>query len=107
MVLPLGISIFSNIIVGGFIGFALWKIQDYIDAKNEIKRLTNKSLTEMSSDEFNQHCRHCGLDETEIIIAELFIRQGLKGKELYDATGYSERQTKNKRAVIKQKLNIK
>lgn len=54
----------------------------------------------MSEDELYVHCKNCGLDDADCKIATFIVIDRLKGKELYNAIGYSERQTKRKRKKI-------
>lgn len=58
----------------------------------------------MDKAELYAHCRSRGLDDVECKIAYYLIIERLKGKELYEATGYSERQIVRKRKHIFQKI---
>lgn len=58
----------------------------------------------MDKAELYAHCRSRGLDDVECKIAYYIIIERLKGKELYEATGYSERQIVRKRKHIFQKI---
>ena len=51
------------------------------------------------------HCRNCGLDDADCKIAYYVVIERLKGKELYDAIGYSEAQSKRKRTKILKLIN--
>ena len=82
-------------------------INNYIGEQvYKLYKLENKTLTEMTDEEFNKFCRHKNLSETEIIIANLIIREQLKGQDLANACNYSLSQTKRYRKSIKIKLNI-
>ena len=63
-------------------------------------KLTHKNIYAMSEEELYAHCRQRGLDDVDCKIAKYIVIERLKGKALYDAIGYSERQTKRKRAQI-------
>ena len=110
--IPLELSILSTIPVCFVICLAGYLIQDRVDLieENKIIKETlelsqSKSLEEMTDEEFVQFCLHKHLDDEEIKIAELFIRQKLKGQEFYNAIGYSMAQSKRKRKKILEKLN--
>lgn len=107
-----GMSLLQGIGVAFVVTFVSWYVQAFIDisAENELMKsrlalLESKSLLEMTDSEFVKHCQHRNLDDEEIKIAELFIRQGLKGQEFYEAIGYSMAQSKRKRKRILEKLN--
>lgn len=68
-----------------------------------LEKIGHKDVYTMSENELYEHCRAHGLSDADCKIAFFIIHERLKGKELYDAIGYSERQAKRKRAVI---LNI-
>jgi hypothetical protein len=107
-----GISLLQGIGVAFLVTFLSWYVQAFVDisVENELMKsrlalLESKSLLEMTDAEFVKHCQHHNLDDEEIKIAELFIRQGLKGQDFYDAIGYSIAQSKRKRKKILEKLN--
>lgn len=58
----------------------------------------------MNKVQLYEHCRSKGLDDVECKIAYYIVIERLKGKELYDAIGYSERQTIRKRKHIFHKI---
>lgn len=60
----------------------------------------HKNIYAMNRQELYEHCRNCGLDDVECNIAYFIVIERLKGKELYEAIGYSERQTIRKRKKI-------
>ena len=110
-VLPLGVSLLSSIFISFLISFFGFLAQDRIDYMLEVKRLNkyieellekinHKDIYAMSEDELYEHCRSRGLSDADCKIAYFVVYERLKGKELYDAIGYSERQTKRKRADI-------
>ncbi len=69
----------------------------------ELKKYTG-NIYAMSKDELYKHCRLRGLDDADCKIAEMIVIEHLKGEALYHAIGYSERQTKRKRAYIIDKI---
>lgn len=71
---------------------------------NKVPKLNHKDIYAMNEDELYEHCRNCGLSEEECKIAYFVVIERLKGKELYNAINYSERQTKRKRKDILDKI---
>jgi accessory gene regulator protein AgrB len=118
---PITVSLFGCILFGFFDTWLLWFIQDRFEFKLQAKilkeyskqlekeveelltKINHKDIYAMNENELYEHCRNCGLDDNDCKIAYFVIIERLKGKELYDAIGYSERQTKRKRTKI---LNI-
>ena len=106
-----GTSLLSSILIAFLICFFGFVAQDRIDAVKEIKELNkhidelltqinHKDIYAMTEIELYEHCRSCGLDDVDCKIARLIVIERLKGQELYEAIGYSERQTKRKRKKI-------
>lgn len=109
--LSIGVSLLSSIPIAFIICFVGFIAQDRVDALLEVKRLnsyvdellksiTHKDIYAMSEQELYKHCRNCGLSEEDCRIAYFIVIERLKGRELYDAIGYSERQSKRKRTKI-------
>ena len=80
----------------------LKRLNDY--ANSLVNKLNNKDIYSMTEEELYNHCRSRGLSEEECRIARLVIIDRLKGKELYSAMSYSERQSKRLRAAILNKI---
>lgn len=72
--------------------------------KELTKMLNHKDIYAMNEDELYEHCRKCGLSDVDCKIAYFIVIERLKGKELYQAINYSERQTKRKRKEILNKI---
>lgn len=111
MTLPLATSLLSSIPIAFLISFVGFLAQDRIDYMIKVRklRLHNRELLEkimhkdifsMNEEELYQHCRSRGLSEEDCKIAYFMIIERLKGKELYNAIGYCERQTIRKRKKI-------
>lgn len=109
--LPLATSLLASIPIAFLICLFGFISQDLMDAKKQVKKLNNeiavllnkikhKDIYSMNKEELYEHCRNCGLDDVECKIAYLVVIERLKGKELYEAIGYSERQTIRKRTKI-------
>lgn len=109
--LSVSVSLLSSIPIAFLICFVGYLAQDRIDLQKDVKRLDNhvrelldkimhKDIFAMNEDELYEHCRNRGLSEEDCKIAYFIIIERLKGKELYAAINYSERQTKRKRKQI-------
>ena len=109
--LPLAVSLLSSIPIAFIICFFGFIAQDWVDRAVQLKQLQNKvrelldkimhkNIFAMNEDELYTHCRSRGLSEEDCKIAYFIIIERLRGAELYNAIGYSERQTKRKRKKI-------
>ena len=111
-ILPIRFSLFNGLFVAFMCCFILYLVAVEVDKKkalnNENKELTkmlnHKDIYAMNEDELYEHCRNCGLSDVDCKIAYFIIIERLKGKELYQAINYSERQTKRKRKEILNKI---
>ena len=113
--MPLTTSLLSSIPIAFIVCFFGFIAQDRVDLLIEVKRLDNyanglvlklnhKDIYAMNEDELYEHCRNCGLSDVDCKIAYFIVIERLKGKELYQAINYSERQTKRKRKEILNKI---
>ena len=113
--MPLTTSLLSSIPIAFIVCFFGFIAQDRVDLLIEVKRLENyanelvaklnhKDIYAMNEDELYEHCRKCGLSDVDCKIAYFIVIERLKGKELYQAINYSERQTKRKRKEILDKI---
>ena len=101
LTLPVSVSLLSSIVIAFVIALAGYIAQDRVDTIVRLKRLTERrNIYAMSEDELYKYCRSKGLDEGECKIAHYVVIERLKGRELYEAIGYSEIQTKRKRKKI-------
>ena len=109
--LPLSVSLLSGIPVAFIICIIGFVVQDRIDlivatrkldkyVDDLLNNISHKDIYAMTDDELYEHCRTCGLSEEDCRIAHFVVFDRLKGKELYDAIGYSKRQTIRKRQSI-------
>lgn len=109
--LPLATSLLSSIPIAFIICFIGYIAQDWVDAKKQIRKLNqqikslllkinHKDIYSMNEQELYEHCRNCGLSDVECKIAYYVVIERLKGKDLYEAIGYSEAQSKRKRKQI-------
>ena len=80
----------------------LKQLNDYANAL--VAKLNYKDIYAMNEQELYEHCRSKGLSEEECRIARFVILDRLKGRELYTAMSYSERQAKRLRTAILNKI---
>ena len=80
----------------------LKQLNDY--ANDLVAKLSYKDIYSMNEKELYDHCRSKGLSEEECRIAKFVVLDRLKGKELYSAMSYSERQAKRLRTAILNKI---
>jgi hypothetical protein len=80
----------------------LKQLNDY--ANSLVAKLSYKDIYSMNEQELYEHCRSKGLSEEECRIAKFVVLDRLKGRELYAAMSYSERQAKRLRAAILNKI---
>ena len=108
-------SLLGSIPIAFLICFFGFIAQDRVDLHCEIKelnkyvnqlllKLNHKDIYSMNEEELYEHCRKCGLSDEDCKIAYFIVIERLKGKELYQAINYSERQTKRKRKEILNKI---
>lgn len=90
--LPIKYTLFNGLFVGFLCAFVLYLIEYYRKPKPNIYAMTEEELY--------AHCRQRGLSEEDCMIANIIVFKRLKGKDLYSAIGYSERQSKRKRKKI-------
>lgn len=81
------------------------KLKQLNDYTNDlVAKLSFKDIYAMSATELYEHCRSRGLSEEECRIAHFVVIDRLKGRELYNAIQYSERQAKRLRTAILNKI---
>ena len=113
--LPLATSLLSSIPIAFIICFFGYLAQDRVDLllqvnklnkdiERLIEKISHKDKYAMNETELYEHCRNCGLDDVECKIAYYVIIERLKGKDLYEAIGYSEAQAKRKRKNILERI---
>lgn len=113
--LPLSISILSSVVLSLVLTHILYKVQESLDTIEEqrlklaeladeveelMSKIKHKNIYSMNEKELYEHCKSCGLDDIECKIAYCVIILHMKGKDLYSAVNYSERQLKRKRQKI-------
>lgn len=113
--LPITASLLSSIPIAFLICYFGCLAQDRIDLiianrklnkyiEELLSQLNHKDIYSMTDDELYEHCRSRGLSEEECRIAHFVVIDRMKGRELYEAIRYSERQSKRLRTAILTKI---
>lgn len=107
-VLPVKYSLFNSLSVAFVCCLILYfsalqkrEKKSLVSKLEEIEAKNAKNIFDMSDDEFVAYCKHKGLNDQDIMIAECIYRKHLKGAILYQTIGYSKAQT----IRIRKKLN--
>ena len=87
--LPLCVSLFSSVLIGFLITYALYLIEDYVEFKTK-KELDIKDLT---VNELNEYLNNSLITPEEKAAIKYHILDNLKGEQFYNAMGYSKSQT--------------
>ena len=87
--LPIAVSIFSSIVSGFLMTWVLYLIQDYLDCKVK----TTLTIKDISLPTLENILNDSLLTEEEKSVIKYKHIKHLKGEELYNAMGYSKRQT--------------
>lgn len=87
--LPIAVSIFSSIVSGFLMTWGLYLIQDYLDCKVK----TTLTIKDISLPTLENILNDSLLTEEEKSVIKYKHIKHLKGEKLYNAMGYSKRQT--------------
>lgn len=106
LMLSVSISIFSSVIIGIFVNYTLYKIQDYIDLK---KKMANEAINiyKMTEDELRNYARSKHLSEIMIDTLILKVVNNYRWCEIMQERNYSKTAIKYHKKCIEKKLNIK
>ena len=99
LMLPIEISIFSSVLVGIFINYCLYKIEDYIELKEQIAQKV-KDIYSMNEEELRCYARKKHLSEMMIDTLVLKVIHNYKWVEIQQERNYS------KTAIIYHKKQI-
>lgn len=100
--LPISISLLSSIPIATFVCWVGYIAQDRID----LHKILKPNLKTMEQCDFERFCNQMKLTKEEMQIANILFRTDLKGSQLYNAIGYSKRQTIRIKKKIINKLNV-
>lgn len=90
MVLPISVSIFSSIFMGGIIGLVLCRVQEFAELKE--RELNQPTIFELTKDELCQLLESTIMSDEEKRAVELRVIEHYKGNQWYTAMGYCKRQ---------------
>lgn len=104
--LPIAISLFSSVIVGFIITFILYKIADYVDCKERLNELENKTIWQMEENELADYCYLKGIkgDMLEFVIMKVIYQ--MKYEEIGKKLNYAVPTLKDWSKICRNKLVI-
>ena len=100
------ISIFFCVLVGAFINFILYKIQDYLDLKKEVAKETI-NIYKMTEEELRSYARSKHLSEMMIDSLVLKVIHNYRWCEIRTERNYTRTGMDYHKQTIEKKLNIK
>lgn len=100
------ISIFFCVLVGAFINFILYKIQDYLDLKKEVAKETI-NIYKMTEEELRSYARSKHLSEMMIDSLVLKVIHNYRWCEIRNERNYTRTGMDYHKQTIEKKLNIK
>ena len=103
---PVNISILFCVLVGIFINFVLYKIQDYLDLKREVAKHTT-DIYKMTEEELRNYAKSKGLSEMIIDTLVLRVIHNYRWVEIRNERNYTRRGIDYHKETIEKKLNIK
>lgn len=106
LMLPIQISIFSSVMVGILMNYALYKLQDYLDLKKQVAKETI-NIYKMTEDELRNYAKSKGLSEMIIDTLVLKVIHNYRWFEIQKERNYTKRGIDYHKEAIKKKLNIK
>lgn len=104
--LPISISIFSGVIYGIFAHFILYKIQDYIELKNNVFK-NSIDIYNMSEEELRNYAKSKGLSEMIIDTLILRVINNYKWVEIQKERNYTKEGIRYHKERICKMLDVK
>ena len=104
--LPIQISIFSSVLVGILMNYALYKLQDYLDLKKQVAKETI-NIYKMTEDELRKYAISKHLSEMMIDTLVLKVIHNYRWCEIMEERHYSRTAIKYHKKCIEKQLNIK
>lgn len=106
LMLPIQISIFSSVLVGILMNYALYKLQDYLDLKKQVAKETI-NIYKMTEDELRKYAISKHLSEMMIDTLVLKVIHNYRWCEIMEERHYSRTAIKYHKKCIEKQLNIK
>lgn len=104
--MPISISIFSSVLIGAIMNFALYKIQDYLDLVKEMSK-NAIDLYSMTEDELRNYAKSKGLSEMIVDTLVLRVIHNYRWVEIRNERNYTRRGIDYHRQRICKVLNVK
>lgn len=104
--LPISISIFSGVLYGVFAHFILYKIQDYIELKNNVFK-NSINIYNMSEEELRNYAKSKGLSEMIIDTLILRVINNYKWVEIQKERNYTKEGIRYHKERICKILDVK
>lgn len=104
--LPLGVSLFSSVLMSIGINFILYKIQDYIDIKHEIGNSTI-NLYSMSEEDLRNYAKSKHISEQMIDTLILRVIHNYKWVEIQQERNFTKDGIRYHKEQLNKKLNVK
>lgn len=104
--LPINISLFSSVCIGIVINFILYKLQDYIDLKNESCKKTI-DIYSMTEDELRNYAKSKHISENMIDTLILRVIHNYKWVEIQQERNFTKDGIRYHKEQLNKKLNIK
>lgn len=106
LMLPIGISIFSSVVVGAIVNFILYKVQDYIDLKNcEMKEAIN--IYSMTEEDLRNYAKSKHISEQIIDTLILRVIHNYKWVEIQQQRNFTKDGIRYHKEQLNKKLNVK
>jgi hypothetical protein len=106
LMLPLNISIFSSVVVGMFINYVLYKIQDGLDQK-KVKAHSLYELCKMNEEELRTYAVSKKVSEMMVDTLVLKLIYNYRWVDIRKERNYTRRGIDYHKKIIEKKLNIK
>lgn len=103
---PITISLFSSVISGCVVNYFLYKIQDYIDLKEE-KYINTVNIYKMSEEELRQHAHSLKISEQIVDTLVLRVIHNYKWVEIMQERNYTKEGIRYHKEKLQKVLNIK
>lgn len=104
--LPLGVSLFSSVLISIAINFILYKIQDYIDIKHEIGNQTI-NIYSMCEEDLRNYAKSKHISEQMIDTLILRVIHNYKWVEIQQERNFTKDGIRYHKEQLNKKLNVK
>ena len=106
LMLPPNISIFSSVMVGLFINYILYKIQDYLDLKKNLAT-SLFNLCKMTEDELRAYAISKHISESLVDTLVLRVKHNYRWCEIQEERGYTKDGIRYHKETLQKILGVK